>query len=121
MHADELGAARFGLMHAHVPGDALGAGSIVDGYEALPLLHCAGDLRRDAQALLLDLGVEAVEVQVDDGPMTGMQGLATPADLHLTCKAQTHLVGPDNGMEVYECNSCPPKASVNMLGTRGEA
>ena len=39
---DQLRAARFGLMHAHVPGNALGPGSIVDGYEALPLLHGAG-------------------------------------------------------------------------------
>ncbi len=86
MDTHKLGAARFGLMHAHVPGDALGAGSIVDGNQALPLLHCAGDLRWNAQALLLDLSVEAVEIQVDDGAVTGMQGLATPADLHLTCR-----------------------------------
>ena len=46
--ADELGAACFGLMQAHVPGDALGAASIIDGYEALPLLHRAGDLCWDA-------------------------------------------------------------------------
>ena len=66
MDADELRAARFGFMHAHVAGDALCTRSIVDGDEPLPLLHCAGHLSRDAQALLLDLSVEAVQVQVND-------------------------------------------------------
>ena len=43
------------------------------------------------RALLLDLSVEAIKVQVNDGAMTGMQGLATPADLHLTCRPQARL------------------------------
>lgn len=86
MDAHELRAARLGLMHAHVPGDALSSGCIVDGYQPLPLLHRTGDLRRDIQALLLDLGVEAVEVQVDNGAMVGMQALPSPADLHVTCE-----------------------------------
>ncbi len=75
-------------MLAHVPGDALSSSCIVDGYEALPLLHSAGHLRWDAQALLLHLCVEAIEVQVDDGSVVGMQALSSPVDLHLTCKPE---------------------------------
>ena len=84
MDADELRAARFGFVHAHVAGDALCACSIVDGYEPLPLLHCAGHLSRDTQALLLDLSVEAVQVQVNDRAVIGMQALSSTAALHLT-------------------------------------
>ena len=86
MHADKLWAASLGLMHAHVPGDALSSSCIVNGYEALPLLHSAGHLCWNAQAFLLDLCVEAVEVQVDDGSVVGMQALSSPTDLHLTCR-----------------------------------
>ena len=85
MDADELRAARFGFVHAHVAGDALCARGIVDGYEPLPLLHCAWHLSRDAQALLLDLGVEAVQVQVDNCAVIGVQALSSPAALHVTC------------------------------------
>ena len=85
MDADELRAARFGLMDTHVAGDALCARSIVDGYEPLPLLHRAGHLGRDAQALLLNLSVEAVQVQVDDRAVVGVLALSSPAALHSTC------------------------------------
>ena len=121
MDADKLWAACFGLMHAHVPSDALGAGGIVDGYEALPLLHCAGNLRWDAQALLLDLSVEAVEVQVYDGSMTGMQGLSSPADLHLTCTGTESGCGAMTGHTSLSVRLCAPKASSSVLGTRGLA
>ena len=86
MHADKLRAASLSLMHTHVPGDALSSSCIVDGYEALPLLHSAGHLCWNAQAFLLDLCVEAIEVQVDDGSVVGMQALSSPTDLHLPCR-----------------------------------
>ena len=88
--ADELRAARFGFMHTHVPGDALCARSIVDGYEPLPLLHCAGHLSRDAQALLLDLSIEAIQVQVDDRAVVGVQALSSPAALHVSTALEGH-------------------------------
>ena len=43
------------LRQAHVPRDARAARGIVDCDQALPLLHGAGLLARDAQALLLHL------------------------------------------------------------------
>ena len=85
MDADQLRAARFGLMHSHVAGDALCACCIVDGDEPLPLLHCAGHLSRDAQALLLDLSVETVQVQVNYRAVIGVQALSSHAALHFTC------------------------------------
>ena len=85
MDAHELRAARFGFVHAHVAGDALCARGIVDGYEPLPLLHCAWHLSRDAQALLLDLSVEAIQVQVNNSAVIGVQALSSPAALHFTC------------------------------------
>ncbi len=57
VHALQLGTARQGLLHAHVAGDAPGARGVVDGDQALPLLHGDGHLPRDAQPLLLHLGL----------------------------------------------------------------
>ena len=85
MDADKLRAPGFGFMHAHVAGDALCARSVVDGDEPLPLLHCAWHLSWDAQALLLDLSIEAVQVQVNDRAVIGVQALSSPAALHVTC------------------------------------
>jgi len=88
-------------MHPHVPGDTLATGCIIDGYQPLPLLHCAGNLCWDAQTLLLDLSIEAIEVQMDDGAMIGMQALASPADLHVTCRPKASF-GSVDGMHVRQ-------------------
>ena len=113
MDADKLRAARFGFVHAHVAGDALCARGIVDGDEPLPLLHCAWHLSRDAQALLLDLSVEAVQVQVNDRAVIGVQALSSPAALHFTY-VSTRLSGG-----VLLCKKMTCGSFIHQVRTQG--
>lgn len=61
LHVDGLqdGADLHGLPHAHVAGDARSPGSIVDGDQALPLLHGQGGAAGDIQPLVLYLACAA--------------------------------------------------------------
>jgi len=59
---------RLGILHAHPTLDAFGAGRVVDRQQPAPLLHGERRFLGQAEALALDLGVEAVEVEVEDAP-----------------------------------------------------
>ncbi len=50
---------------------------------------------------------------MNDGAMTGMQGLATPADLHLTCRPQARL---SVILALREGGMCFSEASWRLLG-----
>ena len=68
MLADDLWTLLLGLRDGDVAGETEGAGWVVDGDEALPLLDGEGNGGIDAQAHRLALGVEGVEVDVGDDP-----------------------------------------------------
>jgi len=64
MLTDDLGAFLLGLTDRHVAAESEGAGRVVDGDQALPLLDREGFARIDAEAHCFTLGVKGVEVDV---------------------------------------------------------
>jgi hypothetical protein len=66
----ELGAFFLGLGHVVAAIDPKLARHVVDGEQTPPLLHGHGLVAGDAKAALLDLRVEAVQVQMHDHART---------------------------------------------------